>query len=132
MNISYILNISESEKARQRNDAVRGDRRTVHRLSIAWFPGEDTGFNDHGLQSPRLVKDDTLPRSSNPEPKKKGFFTERESKLVGDRQVRKARYVHEIKIRPKLRKANESFIVGKTIFKSLKQHLEETELMYVL
>lgn len=43
------------------------------------------------LQSPRLVKDDTFPHSSNPEPKKKGFFTERESKLVGDRQVRKAR-----------------------------------------
>lgn len=91
MNISHILNISESEKARQRNDAVRDDRRTAHRLSISRFPGEDTGFNYHGLQSPRLVKDDTFPHSSNPEPKKKGFFTERESKLVGDRQVRKAR-----------------------------------------
>lgn len=42
-------------------------------------------------------------------------------------------YVHEIQVRHRLRKANELFILNKTIFKSLKHCLEETtELVYVL
>lgn len=138
--MANIFDISKSEK--MRHNAIREDGRTAHRLSVSWFSGEDTGFKAPGQWRTRGGQKNrqeipevgwTPLHAAVTQSLKEGVLHRKGIKASGRHTSKKSTcYVHEIKIRHTLRKANKSFIVNKTIFKSLKQCLEETtELVYV-